>query len=81
MASPRKASVDMGAPAKVGSRIRRDPPPPPPRKVTPSELREKEAKLMVAGIAAFAIAIALLLVSFGRGEGYNPQNYTVVIED
>lgn len=74
-----KRTVDLaGGPRKV-SRIRRDPPPPPPRKVTPGELRSQEAKVILVGLAAAALAIALILVQIGQWAGWSPTDYTIVI--
>lgn len=43
------------------SRIRREPPPPAQKKVTSSELREREALMIVLGSTAFAVALVIVL--------------------
>ncbi|GAA4009444.1 hypothetical protein GCM10022280_02870 [Sphingomonas swuensis] len=83
MASPlssAKKTVDLSAPRRTGSRIRRDPPPPPPRKVTRGELRSQEARMILAGIALFGLVLAALLFQGSRVAGASLSNYTVVIE-
>lgn len=84
MASPlprAKKTVDLGAGQPRVSRIRRDPPPPPPRKVTAGELREREAAVIVTGIAAVGIALFVLLFEFSRVAGWSPADYEIRIED
>jgi hypothetical protein len=83
MAQPmpvRKKAVDLaGGQRKVGSRIRRAPPPKPEKKLTAAELREREKRVVVTGMVAFALAITILLVTAGRWEGWSPANYVVVV--
>jgi len=76
-----KAKVDLAAPARIGSRIRRDPPPPPPRKVTRSELRQREARIIVIGITTIALAIMVVLVGLGGRAGWSPADTTILILD
>lgn len=71
----------MAAPARVGSRIRRDPPPPPPRRVTARQIREREAKMVVIGILVFALALTVLMVALGQGAGWSPADYVIAIQD
>ena len=76
-----KSKVDLSAPPRVGSRIRRDPPPPPPRKVTAGELRTREAWTIGIGITTIALAIAVVLFGLGGRAGWSPADYTVLIKD
>jgi hypothetical protein len=74
-----KQTVDLAGGGPKVSRIRRDPPPPPPKKVTPGELREREAKVILAGLFAAGLAIALILFQIGQWAGWSPSDYTIVI--
>lgn len=62
------------------SRIRRDPPPPPPKKITAGELRQREARMILAGLFAAALAIAIILVQIGQWAGWSPSDYRIVIQ-
>jgi hypothetical protein len=74
-----KKTVDLaGGPVRV-SRIRRDPPPPPPRRVTPGELREQEARVIVAGLFAAGLALSLLLYHVAQWAGWSPTDYHIVV--
>lgn len=86
MASPlpsrSKKAVDLhGGARPVGSRIRRAPPPPPERKITPGELREKEAWVIGTGVTAVALAIAVILTAAAQWAGWSPSQYTISIVD
>jgi hypothetical protein len=77
-----KKAVDLaGGSRPVGSRIRRDPPPPPPKKVSPSELREKEAWLIGTGITVVGLAIAVVIVAAAQWAGWSPSQYRIEIVD
>lgn len=76
-----KQTVDLAVRGPTVSRIRRDPPPPPPRKVTPGELRAREAKVIVIGVLAFGLAIFVLLVQLGQWAGWSPADYVIVLSD
>ena len=76
---PGKQTVDLAKTGPRVSRIRRDPPPPPPRKVSPGELRSREARIIVIGLVTFGLAIAVLLFHFGQWAGWSPADYTIVI--
>lgn len=85
MAQPmptRKQAVDLAAgPRKLGSRIRRAPPPKPEKKFTAAELREREARLMVTGMVAIALALVVILFAVGRWGGWTPAEYRIVIDE
>lgn len=74
-----KQTVDLATRGPKVSRIRRDPPPPPPRKVTPGELRSREAKVIVIGLLAAAIAVALVLFQVSQWAGWSPSDYVIVL--
>ena len=80
LSSASKKTVDLSAPGRKVSRIRRDPPPPPPRKVTKAELRSQEARVILAGLALFGLILAALILQGSRVAGASLSNYTVVIE-
>ena len=70
-----KRSVNLGAAAKAGSRIRRDPPPPPPK--PPLLDPEDRDRLNTAiGIIAFALAIAVIVGAVSLYAGWSPGDYT-----
>ena len=82
MASPlttRKKSVDLAAPAIRVSRIRRDPPPP-VKIVTAAEIRERDANHIVIGVIAFALALFVILVGFGKMSGWSPSQHPIHIK-
>jgi hypothetical protein len=78
---PGKQTVDLARTGPRVSRIRRDPPPQPPRKVTPGELRSREARIIVIGLVTFGLAIAVLLFQFGRWAGWSPADYRIVVTE
>lgn len=76
-----KKAVDLvGGPRPVGSRIRRDPPPPLEKKLSPSELREREAWIIGTGITVFAIAMLVIFISIGRWTEHSPSETNILIE-
>ena len=78
MASPfqsRKKAVDMAAPVVRVSLIRRDPPPP-VKAVSRVEIKEREARTVVIGIVAFALALFIILLGFSAA-GWTPSQYTI----
>jgi len=77
---PRKKSVDMAAPALRVSRIRRDPPPP-VKEVSAAEIEERDARDIVIGILAFALALFVILIGFSKGPGWSPSQYPIHIKD
>lgn len=74
-----KQAVDLAKGGPKVSRIRRDPPPPPPRKVTPGELRQQEAKVILVGLFAATLAIALILFQVAQWAGWSPADTRIVI--
>jgi hypothetical protein len=81
LASGKKAVDIAGGPRPVGSRIRRAPPPKPERKVSAAELREREARLMVVGMVAVALAVSVILLSVARWHGWSLADYRVVLTE
>jgi hypothetical protein len=84
MARPRpkdKKTVNLATGGARVSRIRRDPPPPPPRKITPGELRDREARTIVLGLAVFVAALGIVLVHLTQWAGWSPRDYTITIRD
>lgn len=75
-----KRTVDLSAPARRMSRIRRDPPPPPERKLTRAELREREKWVIGIGVTAFALALFLIILAVNNGPGWTPGQLHVVVE-
>jgi hypothetical protein len=71
--------VDLATSGPKVSRIRRNPPAPPPKKVTPGELRQHEAKVILVGLIAAGLAIALILVQIANWAGWSPSNYHLII--
>ncbi len=76
-----KKGVDLSAGRQVRSRIRRDPPPPPPKKLTRQELRERDARTIVLGIATFTLALFVIVVALGSWAGWSPAQYEIVIRE
>ena len=72
----RKQSVDLASsPGPRVSKIRRDPPPPPEK---PKALRhpdEVNRAAVVIGVAAFALAMVVLIFAFGSYSGWSPKEY------
>ena len=82
MAAPLKTgkqSVKLGAPVRV-SRIRRDPPPI-AKKIIERDPDERGTRVVVIGVVAFAIAIAIITIAFSSGIGWSPSQYTVEINN
>jgi hypothetical protein len=82
MAAPMKTgkqSVKLGAPVRV-SRIRRDPPPI-AKKIIERDPDERDTRVVVIGVVAFAIAIAIITIAFSSGIGWSPSQYTVEINN
>ena len=70
-----KKSVNLASPAVRVSKIRRDPPP----KVVEKEvdLDVVDRRDVVIGVLAFALAIFVITLAFGRYSGWSPREYTV----
>ena len=83
MASPLKTgkqSINLGAKGAPGSRIRRDPPPTEKKTLVPDR-GYVDRQAVAVGIAAFALAIVILVVAFGSWAGWSPSQYTINISD
>ena len=79
MASPLntgKQAVDLAAPAVRGSRIRRDPPPK-LKAISIEERNERDRRLAMIGIVAFALAICVIILAVSSYNGWSPREYTV----
>jgi hypothetical protein len=74
-----KRSANLAGGGTKVSRIRRDPPPPPPKKVTPGELREREAKVIIVGLIAAALAVSLILYQVSIWAGWSPSDTVIQI--
>ena len=74
-----KQAVNLAAPVRV-SRIRRDPPPV-AKKGIEREPDERDMRVAVIGIIAFALAIAIITVAFSSGLGWSPSQYTIEINN
>jgi hypothetical protein len=81
MASGKKAVDLAGGPRRVGSRIRRAPPSKPEKKLSASELREREAWVIGTGMLAVALAISLIMLSVARWGGWRPSDYTISLHE
>jgi len=79
MASPSKKSVDLAAPVARVSRIRRDPPPK-AKEVTLAEIKERDARDIVIGVIAIALAVFVVLIGFTNVAGWSPSQVTIHIE-
>ena len=72
-----KKSVNLATSGPRVSRIRRDPPP---------KVKEKEVDLdvvdrrdVVIGVLAFALAICVIIISFGSWSDWSPREYTIEV--
>ena len=83
MAAPlqsRKQSVDMAKPALRVSKIRRDPPPP-VKIVSAAEIRDRDARDIVIGIIAFALALFVVIMAISNAAGWSLSDYIVEVEE
>lgn len=71
-----KQSVNLVAPGARTSRIRRDPPPA-VEEVIVRVPEERDRQDMIVGIAAFALAIFVIMLAFAAWSGWSPRAYTV----
>ena len=75
-----KKSVDLPSSGEARvSRIRRDPPPPKLKELSIDERNERDQRMAVIGIAAFALAIFFILLAVAAWSGWTPRAYTVHI--
>ena len=75
----RKTTVDLAAPVARVSRIRRDPPLK-VKEVTFAEIKERDARHIVIGIIAVALAVFVILIGFTNVAGWSPSQVTIHIE-
>jgi hypothetical protein len=78
MASPLhtpKQAVDLATTPKRVSRIRRDPPPK-VKEVTIADRDERDARIVVIGVIAFALAVVIVIVGLSSAFGWSPRQYT-----
>lgn len=78
MASPLqtgKQSVNLAGGVRV-SRIRRDPPPV-AAKVSDVNQEERETRMVMFGVALFAVALVFILFGFASFYGWSPSEYTI----
>jgi hypothetical protein len=71
-----KQSVDLAAPGKLGSRIRRDPPPK-VKEISVEELKERERRRAIVGVMIFALALFVIILGFSAFAGWSPAAYTI----
>jgi hypothetical protein len=82
MAAPLKSgkqSVNLAAPVRV-SRIRRDPPPI-AKKVIERDPDERDTRIVVIGVAVFALAIFMITLGASVYYGMSASSYTVEINN
>ena len=81
MASPLKTgkqSVNLAAPAVRASRIRRDPPPQ-VKELSIHDRNERDRRMAIIGIIAFALALFVIALGFSSVAGWSPRQYTVEV--
>jgi len=71
-----KEFVDLAAEAAKPSRIRRDPPAAAPKKTVVPDREQVDRRMVAIGIAAFAVAIVIIIVFIGYWAGWSPRRYT-----
>jgi len=82
MASPLrtgKQSVNLASRGAPGSRIRRDPPPA-VKEIVVRDRDERDKRIVVIGVASFAIALFIITIGFSSVIGWSPSQYTIHIE-
>ena len=82
MASPLqtgKQSVDLAASGARVSKIRRDPPPL-VKTIVVRDRDERDARMVVIGVVAFALALVIIALGFTGAAGWSPRDYTIHIE-
>ena len=71
--------MNLAAPVRV-SRIRRDPPPV-VKKTIVRDPDERDARVVVIGVVAFALAIAVITIAFSSGLGWSPSQYNIQLNN
>lgn len=82
MASPLQAakrSVDLQKGGGLGrSRIRRDPPPVVVvKEVSPEDRDERDRRMAVVGIVAYALALTIIIIGLSGVTGWSPAEHIV----
>jgi len=80
MASPLqtgKKSVNLAPPEVRVSRIRRDPPPPKLKQLSLEERNDRDQRMAILGITAFALALFVIAVGFMSLTGWSPREVHV----
>lgn len=75
-----KATVDLGAPGKRGSRIRRDPPAKARKEMTIAERDERDRRATLLGIAAYTLGMVVVLVMVASYTGWSPRQVVIDIQ-
>ena len=75
-----KATVNLASGEVKVSRIRRDPPPKPVREMTLRERNERDMRIAVVGILAFAFVTFALLMAIGHFTGWSPRDVVIRID-
>jgi hypothetical protein len=81
MASPSKTSkptVNLAEPAVRVSRIRRDPPPK-LKAISIEERNERDRRMAMIGVAAFTLAIMVIIFAVSNWAGWSLRQYTLNI--
>ena len=73
---PGKQAVNLAGAAPRVSRIRRDPPPK-VKEITAGELEDRDARIVTIGVAAFALAIAAIIIGFASWTGWSPDRHRI----
>ena len=76
---PAKPSVDLAQSGVRVSRIRRDPPPP-VKEITVRDANDRDAWIVVIGVATFALALFVITLGVSAAAGWSPRDYTIRIE-
>ena len=71
-----KSTVDLSAPGVKGSRNRRNPPPA-VKELSLAEIRERQTRHAIVGIAVMTLALCLLLWGAASIAGWTPRDYTL----
>lgn len=83
MAAPLKSSkstVNLASGEVKVSRIRRDPPPKPVREMTLRERNERDMRIAIVGILAFAVGTFAILLAISHFTGWSPRDVVIRIE-
>jgi hypothetical protein len=70
-----KKTVNLATDGVRVSRIRRDPPPPKLKELSIDERNERDRRNAAIGIAAFTIALMIILLAVSSWAGWTPAQY------